>query len=236
MELAPRLRTAQYWWLATELVRRHPHLKLVETYPLGGLYDCLTLRSQAAINEVHIDFNRLGGVHVHPDHTSLLTDARVASYEDAHRAVREIEDAAGLVPGSQAPPSTGRVLALRLISQALNHLTNDKSSWDARRIDHDTMGLQKLGPPPRGPFEAHPLSGVFETADDLEALQRSLPPSPPGGEGCWALLRDGRSVALFDLRGYVYTREARLALQPLYSRMNRSLSRVMTYALGDLLP
>jgi hypothetical protein len=42
-EIAGRHKLAVYWWVASELIRRHPQLELFETHPLDSFYDCLTL-------------------------------------------------------------------------------------------------------------------------------------------------------------------------------------------------
>ncbi|WP_454116041.1 TY-Chap2 family putative peptide chaperone [Microbacterium aurum] len=39
---ATRFVIAQSWWIASELVRRHPDLVIHESHPGGGMYDCLT--------------------------------------------------------------------------------------------------------------------------------------------------------------------------------------------------
>jgi len=228
-----------YWWIATEILRRNPKLVLVETYPMDGFYDCLTLFGESGGRQVHIDLNRLGSIHIHPDHIHHLEDRQVIAHQDAHWAVKEIERVAGLTPAEKAPLSNSRLITLRIISRALNYLINDKSSWDARMLDDQSLDLAvgsaptTLDPKPG----SHPLASVFPTVHDLEAFAVSsgLPHSGEPGR-LWALLRDGSPVAIFDTKGVVHTRESRIALKPLYARMNRNLTQTMAHALGDLLP
>lgn len=52
---------AASWDIAWRLVRACPDLRVYETHPRGGQYDCLTLISPA----VKIDINRVGSIHVH---------------------------------------------------------------------------------------------------------------------------------------------------------------------------
>jgi hypothetical protein len=53
------------WQLAVELVRRHPNdLWILRTYPMGGGYDCLSIRRLPdVLTSNSIEFNR-GGTHV----------------------------------------------------------------------------------------------------------------------------------------------------------------------------
>lgn len=240
LELAPRFRVASHWWMATEILRRNPHLHLAETYPLDGFYDCLTLRGEVESRPVHIDFNRLGSVHVHPDHIGLLNDWAALTHNDAHHAVKEIERAAGLAPTEAAPTSNSRAITLRLIARVLNYLVNDKSSWDARMLGEPLFNL----PSPYAPTlvdettSAHPFATIFPTADQLDAFAQSAHTQHGVEPGrLWVLLRSESPVAIFDAKGgVVHTREARVALRPLYARMNRNLTQTMAHALGGLLP
>ena len=130
-------------------------------------------------------------------------------------------------------------ITLRIMTRALNYLINDKSSWDVRMLDDQSLDLAvgsatTTHDPKPG---SHPLASVFPTEHELEAFAVSsgLPHSGEPGR-LWALLRDGVPVAVFDTRGVVHTREARTALRPLYARMNKNLTQTMVYALGNLLP
>lgn len=134
IELAPRFRVAIYWWIASELARRNRDLHLLETYPMDGFYDCLTLVGSVAGRQVHIDLNRHGSIHVHPDHIHFMEDRDVITNQDAHAAVKDIERIAGLSPEESAPASNGRIITLRLIARVLNSVVNDKAGWDARMI------------------------------------------------------------------------------------------------------
>lgn len=238
-DVAPRYRVAAYWWIATELVRRNPKLVLVETYPLDGFYDCLTLFGDSGGRKVHIDLNRLGSIHIHPDHIHHLEDRQVIAHQDAHWAVKEIERVAGLTPAETTPSSNSRTITLRILARTLNYLVNDKSSWDVRMLDHHGFDIASphastLFGPEHG---SHPFPNVFPTAQDFKAFatQSGLAESYEPGR-LWTLLRDEVPVAVFDTKGVVHTRESRIALKPLYARMNRNLTQTMAHALGNLLP
>jgi hypothetical protein len=238
-EVADRFRVAAYWWLATEILRRNPVLELLETYPLDGFYDCLTLVGNVSSRDVHIDFNRLGSIHVLPDHNHMIEVGHVLQHQDAHWAVKEIEDAAGLQPGEHTQASNSRTITLRVLARAVNYLVNDRSTWDIRMIDPTRLGLAApLAPELVDPeTHAYPFPTVFTTEAQFHAflMLAELPHSHVGGR-LWALLRDQTPVAIFDTKGWVHTPESRVALKPLYVRMNRNLTQTMASALGGLLP
>ena len=66
-----RYKLANYWWVVSEVIRRHPELKVEETYPMDGFYDCLTIYGVTNGQQVHIDLNRNGSIHAHPEHIGL---------------------------------------------------------------------------------------------------------------------------------------------------------------------
>jgi len=63
----------------------------------------------------------------------------VAAAEDAHAIVKRMEQVAGLAP-IKRPRTTDRSLAYRVIAQALAMTINDRHTWDARSLFHDTSG------------------------------------------------------------------------------------------------
>lgn len=46
--LGHRLVGAQSWFVASELLRRHPSMTLIETHPGGGQNDCLSVVAKGA--------------------------------------------------------------------------------------------------------------------------------------------------------------------------------------------
>lgn len=235
-ELSSRYRLATYWWLASELVRRHPKLNIVETYPLDGFYDCISVAGNIGGRDVLVEMNRLGSIHVHPEHIGLMGAQDVLASEEPLRALKTIEAAAGLADGKSGPSGT-RLIALRLIARTLAFVLHDAAHWDVRMITPDGYGhsTSLFEPDPGGPEKA-PLSSVFPTA----ALHHSFVVSSALDEDTrgrlWGLQKDGLIVAIFDTRGFVYTREQRVSIKPLYTRLGRSLTLTAVHALGNVLP
>jgi hypothetical protein len=233
---AARYATAAYWWVATELIRRSQHLALIETYPMEGFYDCLTLVGKSDAGPVHIELNRHGSIHVHPHHIALMSGADLIGHDDAHWAVKEIERAAGLIPSKKPPVSTARLVTLRLMARVVNYLVNDRSAWTLRVMSLGREGYAlPLMEAPEG--EITPLPGVFPAERLYGAfLEASGLPDEFERGRFWALQRDGIAVAVFDTKGFVHTEHARTALRPLYARVNRNLTQTMMVALADVLP
>jgi len=238
LEVAGRYKLASYWWLASELVRRNPQLELLETYPMDGFYDCLSLFGAGSRGPVHIDLNRLGSVHVHPDYIHFIEIGELVSQENPHDAVKRIEGVAGLTPAVKAPASSARVVTLRVIAALMNFVVNDRAQWDVRMLAPYSSGYAiPLPGSPHAGDEKSPLRGVFANPADLHAFlisSRFADPFVPGR--FWALKRDDEVVAVFDARGVAHTAHARTALKPLYARTGRNITQTMATALADVLP
>ena len=237
-QVALRYKNAAYWWIVSELIRRHPKLELLETYPMDGFYDCLTLFGPGARGNVHIDFNRFGSIHIHPEHVHFLEAVEVMKSSDPHRSVRRIEEAAGLVPPSKTPPSSPRTITLRLMARLMNFLVNDKAAWQIQMLTSEASGYAiSLLDTPEYAAGKSPLPHVFTRVEDFHAFlesSRFAQQTAPGR--FWAVRRDDDVIAVFDTEGVVHTASARTSLRSLYARTNRNLTQTMAVALADVLP
>lgn len=142
-EPSPRLVSIFSWWVAAELVRRHPHLIILETHPGGGMYDCLSIRDgrDAKNTPPIVDLNRAGQIHIYNplSHMLSLTWSDCLSATYPHYVVDRIEDAAGLSRISNQP-STGRTLAYEFIASTLALTIHSPHRWDARNEFLDSSG------------------------------------------------------------------------------------------------
>src|SRR5262249_49627678 len=139
--LGERLIAAQSWYVASELVRRHPNLRITETHPGGGEYDCLSLHQPDGYGVVHL--NRAGRMHVArprtPGFQPISWTATLSfsangdlSHHDVHPVVETLEHAAGLSTPHSMPPLVPATLTYRVIARVLGWLINEKDTWDAR--------------------------------------------------------------------------------------------------------
>ncbi|MBW6439263.1 hypothetical protein KZ829_36680 [Actinoplanes hulinensis] len=224
--LAMRFILTQSWWLACQLIRRHPKILIVETHPGGGQYDCLTLIHNG---QSVIDINRAGSIHVKNSSDSKpVTFEDLFVHDDSGEVVTAIERAAGMSSPSSAPPSTPAVLTYRVLAQLMAITLNEKHRWDVRneRLDSSGMG----GGAARGYLADYPVAAARareKRPDDLlgDPLYRY-----------WGVLRDGKPVAVLDTDGFAYVAQQVLYLPEIYSASSRRLTPLMAATLGPLLP
>ncbi len=204
---AMRFIIAQSWWIAAELVRRHPELIIHEMHPGGGMYDCLALL-RPDTHEPFIQLNRVGSIQVDAAPEFRLTWAEVISTRSPHAVVEEIEAVAGLRPPAEPSPSTPRMLAYRFIAAALAATVNDEHAWDARNEFIDSSGDSLFDDPELNRY----LSRFPEAHRDLLSTPRIGLWHEPESH-FWALLRGGEPVALVSIEGWLYAHGTRMELE-----------------------
>ncbi len=114
---------AASWALAAEMMRRHPRLTLIRTHPVGGGYDCLSLRGPGVLegqDGLSIDLNRAHGrIHTKANHDgSKGTDEPRewdAYLQDPDDFTNRLEEAAGL-PSAEAHPLSPTVAVYKTIA------------------------------------------------------------------------------------------------------------------------
>lgn len=144
-ELAQRFVIARSWWIASELVRRHPELRLIETHPGGGQYDCLTLlRDESTV----VDLNRAGAIHFNGETPSELamTWLECFAHDDPHLSVKQIEAASGLTSPSPTPATSPAALVYRAVARVLAALVDDRDWWDVRNERVDSSNAYSTEP------------------------------------------------------------------------------------------
>lgn len=180
LELRSEVVWAVGWKIIAELFRRHhesAYLRLYETHPAGGTYDCLSLYSGSFPGGSHLcDFNQASS-HFHVfgrlgTPTKTLPDLRwpdennyVMAYlqsQDPKTVIDQIESVLGLPPAtSPLPLTTAPVLCIRLIAESLARCAFDRLGLDARNGFLDTSGM--------------PVSGVRDELLLVPAVASRLP-------------------------------------------------------------
>lgn len=219
-----RLQIAQSWWIASELVRRHPHLLIVEHHPMG-FYDSLGIIDLKSDNrDPVVDINRPGSVHVHSsDEFESIGLVEALSFSNAHTVVKRVETAARWGTPAISPKTTARSLSYRVIARVLASMVNDRHEWEIRS--------EWWGDDPfRSDLEALPFAHHLANTAPKLGIQ-----AEPFSQ-LWVLKRDHSPVAIFDSVGRVVTESGYRELLPIYRRTNRSLTWVIADALGDVLP
>lgn len=214
--IADRFTTAQAWWIASELIRRHPHLELVQAHdPVTGA--ALVIHdSQSGLFTVQLSLAHgvelLGPVVYQP-----LRWRHVFAQESPHETVKLLEVSMGLDAPSR-PVTTPTTLVYRLVAQLLASKVNDRHSWYVSNDDPETYGLTN------GPHDME--LGAFPTA--LETMCREFETAAARGKWCgfsqyWAVMRDVELVMLLDANGVVHTKDGSLDLMALYVSRGRNL-------------
>jgi len=140
------LRRAFAWWIAAELVRRHPALlRVIETHPGGGQYDCLSLYHRHS-NALVANLNLTGSIHVAGWSASVREDpptwADVIASEDRRSDfILPIERCAGLQPPGETPATTEQSVGIRLLARFAALAAFSARSWSIRNAYNDSSGM-----------------------------------------------------------------------------------------------
>ena len=136
------------WWLASELIRRHPkELRVIETHPGGGMYDCLTLVSRDR-GLTLVQLNRTGRIQIRytdrSDHNREFYAEWLALLRLGRKRklfIKSIEEALNLPTRSNALPTHQHSVGVRLIANLAGRIAFSNKTWDLRNMMADTSGV-----------------------------------------------------------------------------------------------
>lgn len=231
---ADRFLTAQMWWIAGELVRRHPHLRIsgVEVDEADRL---LIVHDEQ--NGMSVQWDLVGGckflVNGVVQHISWI---EMLAALTPLEVVTRIEVASGVGIPRVSPATSPRSLTYRVIANALATTTNDRYEWYAvpAPMLHDED--------PENPGCAYFRDFPSTILPRSEYVAMTLEEFAAGGRSVyffqpfWALLRDLEPVAIFDSAGVVHTGLGATSLMPLYEETGHKLSLVTARVLGAYFP
>lgn len=200
---ANRFAIAQSWWIASELVRRHPELMVYEMHPGGGQYDvlCVATPDQFTPNPSRLAprvmLNRVGTIQIHRGVHSEIVASWISVLEavSPHEIVKEIEVRTGWGSPPTAPLTTERAIGYRFFAAALAMMINDRHPWDVRSesLDSSDWGLSRAGL----------IGGFADVEADLDGTPRLGIHGEPHSH-YWALQRGVETVAVVSMEGYMY--------------------------------
>lgn len=214
------------WKIVAELFRRHhasANLRVYETHPCSGQYDCLSLWCGDFPSGRHLcDFNQASS-HLHvwsQGSPRKLDDLRwpegnnyVEAYlrsQDPKDVVDQVESVIGL-PGANKtiPSATAAVLSVRLLSEVLAGCAFDRFGLDVRNGFFDSSGMVPCEP--RKELRSVPAiaAQIPTNSNDVFRFARRF----------WLLRRcsingETNLKAILDMRGIVY------AAQPPYKELH----------------
>ncbi|TFC70038.1 hypothetical protein E3O45_16515 [Cryobacterium sp. TMS1-20-1] len=230
---ASRFMTAQTWWIASELVRRHPHLLMTRVTaeddgPVVLLHD--------EQDGMRIQFDLERGIRF-----VVLGEAvnigwrRIVNSDSSHEIVKMIEFATGLQAPRVTPNTTPRALVYRLISSFLTSVVNDPNEWN---VVPATMSIDGTDDQSAGQFLLLFPSTRAAVAAYTAQTHTQL---PNGGtrlfhQPFWALTRDLEAVAILDTAGVIHTREGAVRLMPIFKEAGGQMSATTACVLGKFQP
>lgn len=226
MEPAIRRVVSESWWIASELVARHPEYLVWEMHPGGGMYDCLALMKPGG-ESPDVQLNRVGSLHVLSSRDFHLSWSEVFRDPSPHATVKAIESAARIKLDGPRSSSTPRTLVYRFISTLLKMQIQDRHTWDARNefFDSSHSNVENF----RGYLDRFPAAA--------EAARSAPRLGLPGEPQChsWAILRDEEPVAIISTEGVLYRDSETFDLMVEYRASERSIMRVVAKCVGDWL-
>lgn len=230
---ADRFLTAQMWWIASELVRRHPHLHISGVEVEEGDRLLMVRDEQEGLS---IQWDLVGGCkYLVNGVVTRISWIEMMAAASPHETLKRIEVGCGLGIPQATPETTPRALAYRVIASALATAVDDRHSWFAVPApmtpgeDHENPECEY--------FRAFPTTVEaregYDAAIDaqLEAGHRVYFQQP-----FWAVLRDMQAIAIVDDAGVIHTIMGESELMPLYDQINRNLTITTARVLGPYLP
>ena len=148
------VKRALAWWIAAEMIRRHPHdIRVIETHPGGGQYDCVSLYRRDAENTLVAHMNLEG----HITHQSWfdnecsnadnsVADRRfnwleVLAAEDRRRYVIEsLEGVCGFMSPNETPQTARKSIGPRVIARFAEAAAFTTRTWHIRNAVYDSSG------------------------------------------------------------------------------------------------
>ena len=141
------------WRVASELIRRHPDkLRVIETHPGGGQYDCVKVLCRDREESLIVYLNLVG----HLTHgawfqdsggSSELSDVRfnwldVLGTEDLRQDIIEpLEASSGLTSPKATPVTTDRSIGPRLLARFASAAAFSTRTWHILNAVEDTTGM-----------------------------------------------------------------------------------------------
>ncbi|MDJ0339063.1 hypothetical protein [Cryobacterium sp. PH31-O1] len=232
---ADRFLTAQMWWIASELVRRHPHLLISRITDSSGAPLLLVHDEQAGMR---IQLELVGGIRfVASQAIGQVSWIQILSTTTSQEIVTTLERQTGLQPLGVVPDTTPRALVYRVIENFLNSVINDGHEWDVVTAPMPVTDTTVNDLPASEYLHAFP-----STAPAISHYKESLTVRPPSGgtqlfhQPFWALLRDLEPIAIFDIAGIIHTGTTPHQMMPLFEAAEHRLSSTTRQVLGSYQP
>ena len=228
---ADRFLTAQVWWIASELVRRHPHLR-ISGHEVPGDGRLVIVHDEQ--DGMSIQWDLVGGCkYLVNGVVNRISWIEMMAASSPHETVKRIEVATGLGVLKATPVTTPRSLTYRVIASALATAVDDRHEWYA--VPAPMMPTED----PDCPY-FNSFTTAIEARDDY--ARAALHQLVATGRGIhffqpfWALLRNLEPIAIFDAAGVIHTVMGATEMMPAYEYIDRKLALTTARVLGPYLP
>ncbi|MDJ0376433.1 hypothetical protein [Cryobacterium sp. PH31-L1] len=228
---ADRFLTAQIWWLASELVRRHPHLR-VSGHEVEGEGRLVIVHDEQ--DSMSIQWDLVGGCkYLVNGAVTSISWIEMMSAVSPHETLKRIEVGTGLGIPKAVPVTTPHSLTYRVMASALATAVDDRHEWYA--VPAPMRPYDDPDCPYFAPFaSARKARDDYAEAADAQILAtgRDIHFFQP----FWALLCNLEPVAIFDSAGVIHTEWGPVELMPTYDQLGRRLAFTTARVLGLSLP
>lgn len=227
---ASRFIMAQSSWIASQLVRRHPELTIIQTRPEFTAQDNLALLDSIAApssREAVLEIDRNGSLGRSSEPESpLMTWREVLEAVDPFELLTRLEVTAGLTSPAETPLSARKAVAYRLIARLLSTTLNDRRPLQVRSGYLQTFQMGSGCWP-----ELRDFPGVATALEDVRPDDVDGQP----GYRFWMLEHDHRLVAVLDTDACLDLADG--SSTDVYKRYRRigSLTRTLGDTLGQFL-
>jgi hypothetical protein len=131
---ARRFVLAEIWWLASELVRRNPALRVAALAPESDVDGTLDVRDPSGVSN-NVFLTSSGDIHLFPgeDAFEVIEASAIFQVDARGEVIADIEKLMGWAGASNS--SSPRTLCYRVLARVAAAKTYDACSWDVIAID-----------------------------------------------------------------------------------------------------
>jgi hypothetical protein len=185
--MADRFILAQSWWLASELVRRHPHLLISRVADETVASPLLIVQDEQ--QGMRIQFDLIAWVqYLAAGELRHLDWSEIFSQPNSHAVIKQIETETGLGVPMFTPPTNGRSIVYRSIARILAIEVDGRFGWNAvtapislEDADSADWDLLRQFPTSLGAAQKY-IDQIFESGDERVGTMFLQP--------FWAITRD----------------------------------------------